>query len=92
MNAERVVATTTLSVGKEGGPIKASSKLETVPSSEPQKSGCSKQEEFQNYRNSGTPYGPLQPSAPQRGKFPSKQCILCCQTWSLTCRRNMYYV
>jgi hypothetical protein len=64
MNAETVVATTTLTVGKEGGPIKASAKLETVPSNKPGNIGCSKQEEVQNYRNVGLPYVPLVPSAP----------------------------
>jgi hypothetical protein len=46
MNAETVVATTMLTVGKEGGPIKASAKLEAVPSSEPRNIGCSKQREI----------------------------------------------
>lgn len=66
MNAERVVATTTLTVGKEGGPIKASAKLEAVASSESRKIGHNKQEEFKNYYNSGTSYVTPQPSAPIR--------------------------
>jgi hypothetical protein len=66
MNAETVVATTTLTVGKEGGPIKASAKLEAVPSSEPRSIGCSKQEEVKNYRNVGLPYVSLVPSAPRQ--------------------------
>lgn len=65
MNAEMVVATTTLTVGKEGGPIKASAKLEAVPSSEPRNIGCSKQEGVQNCRSVGLPYVSLVPSAPR---------------------------
>lgn len=57
MNTKTVVATTTLTVGKEGGPIKASAKLEAVPTGKPWKVGV---------HNSGTPCTPLQPSAPQR--------------------------
>ncbi|XP_023715210.1 rac GTPase-activating protein 1 isoform X2 [Cryptotermes secundus] len=66
MNAETVVATTTLTVGKEGGPIKASAKLEAVPSSEPRNIGSSKQEEVKNWRNVGVPYVSLVPSAPRQ--------------------------
>jgi hypothetical protein len=66
MNAEMVVATTTVTVGKEGGPIKASAKLEAVASSESRKIGHIKQEEVKNYYNSGTSYVPPQPSAPIR--------------------------
>lgn len=58
MNTEMVVATTTLTVGKEDGHIRASAKLESVPSSEPQKTGV------QNCRNSSVPHALLQPSAP----------------------------
>jgi hypothetical protein len=60
MNAEKVVAMTTLTVGRKDGSIKASAKLETVPSSETRKV------EVRNCHNSGIPYVPLQPSAPQR--------------------------
>lgn len=66
LNAETVVATTTVTVGREGGPIKASAKLEAVASSESRKIGYNKQEEVKNHYNSGTPYGPPQPSAPIR--------------------------
>jgi hypothetical protein len=65
LNAETVVATTTLTVEKEGGPIKASAKLEAIPKSEPRNIGCSKQEEVQNCRSVGLPYVPLVPSAPR---------------------------
>lgn len=64
MNAEIVVATTTLTVGKEGGPIKASAKLEAVPASKPHNVSCRKDEEAKNCRNVGLPYVPLVPSAP----------------------------
>jgi hypothetical protein len=67
MNAGTVVATTTVTVGKEGGPIKASAKLEAVASSESRKISHSKQEEVKNHYNSGISYVPLQPSAPKRG-------------------------
>jgi hypothetical protein len=67
MNAETVVATTTVTVGKEGGHIKASAKLEAVASSESRKIGRSKQEEVKNYYNSGVSNVPLQPSAPKTG-------------------------
>jgi hypothetical protein len=66
MNAETVVATTTLTVGKEGGPIKALAKLEAVPSSEPRNIGCTKQEEIKNCRSVGLPYVSLAPSAPRQ--------------------------
>jgi len=66
MNAETIVATTTLTVGKEGGPIKASAKLEAVANSESRKTGHNKKEEVRNHYNSGTPYVPPQPSAPIR--------------------------
>jgi len=66
MNAEMVVATTTLTVGKEGGPIKASAKLEAVASSESRKTGHNKQEEARNHYNSGTSYITPQPSAPMK--------------------------
>lgn len=64
MNAEMVVATTTVTVGKEGGPIKASAKLEAVASSESRKIGRIKQEEVRNHYNSGTSYVTPRPSAP----------------------------
>jgi hypothetical protein len=66
MNADVVVATTTVTVGKEGGPIKASARLEAVANSESRKIGQNKQEEVKNHYNSGTSYVPLQPSAPIR--------------------------
>jgi hypothetical protein len=66
MSAEMVVATTTVTVGKEGGPIKASAKLEAVASSESRKIGHNKQEEVKNHYNNGISYVPLQPSAPKR--------------------------
>lgn len=67
LNPETVVATTTLTVGKEGGPIKASAKLVAVASSDSQKIGPSKQEEAKNHYNGGICHIPLQPSAPRRG-------------------------
>jgi hypothetical protein len=65
MNAETVVATTTLTVGKEGGPIKALAKLEAVPSSEPRNIAHIKQEEVKNSRNVGLPCVSVVPSAPR---------------------------
>jgi hypothetical protein len=84
INAEMVVATTTLTVGKEGGPIKASAKLEAVPASEPHNVNCRKEEEAKNCRNVGLPYVPVVPSAPTKGggkmlklyKLPSEGCLL----------------
>jgi hypothetical protein len=66
MNAEVVVATTTVTVGKEGGPIKASAKLEAVANSESRKIGQNKREEVKNLYNIGSSYVPPQPSAPIR--------------------------
>lgn len=78
MNAGTVVATTTVTVGKEGGPIKASAKLEAVASSESRKISHSKQEEVKNHYNSGISYVPLQPSAPKRGTDSSSDESGCC--------------
>ncbi|XP_069683890.1 rac GTPase-activating protein 1 [Periplaneta americana] len=50
-NAQTVVATTTLTVGKEGVPIKASAKLEAIPNDN-------------LHHNGGVPYTPLRPTAP----------------------------
>lgn len=66
MNAETAVATTTVTAGKEGGPVKASTKLEAVASSESRKIGHYKQEEVKNHYSSGTSYVPPQPNAPIR--------------------------
>jgi hypothetical protein len=67
MNSEMVVATATLTVGNEGGPIKASAKLQAVPASKPHNISCSKEEEAKNCHNVGLPYTPLVPSAPRQG-------------------------
>jgi hypothetical protein len=84
MNAEMVVATTTLTVGKEGGPIKASAKLEAVPTSEPHNISCRKEAEAKKCHNAGLPYIPMVASAPTKCggkmsklyKLPLKSCLL----------------
>jgi hypothetical protein len=73
MHVKAVVAKMSVTVGKEGGPMKASAMLEEVASSESQKIGHKKQEVKNNY-NGGISHVPLQPSAHKRGTDQSGCC------------------